>query len=1498
MENVFRLLLTGRKAQLRGHKNNFTQHMLCGLLFLISLSAQAQLQILADRATAQYAINETAQFVVSSNIPGSANYTISYDRFTPPIATGTVNLVPGHEVSIPFSLSEPGLVQCSVQQNGQFANAAAVFAPYQIQPLETVPSDFDQFWNQAKTELAAVPVDPQVTWISTNAYSTTYRVNLATVSSRRVYGYIVIPNGAGPFPAILSLPSFGSQPNVVQPDITLAEQGGAISMSISIHNSEPDQFDPNAYMPDEITDPNQLYSKLAVLAGIRAIDYLYTRNDFNGSELAVNGVSQGGGLAIMLAGLDTRVKLLVYSNPTHCEHAGLKYGKASGFPYYLDRSQTQNGDPTHFEATLQSVKYFEASTFAQGYSGPSLGIVSYEDDVCPAAATFTAYNQLEGQRILLHARELAHSHPGAYWEGRFDFYRQHFPSMKSPPWPWPASTTGYTIDAGADQMAMTGQAISLNAQTQNNDQLINLTEVQWELVEGPGNVLFSNPNAYSTNATFSQAGRYHLRFRADDRDLLSSQQRFYTLADDLWVDVDGIDNQAPVVNLNTPLTTVNGPFQVTVTFSEDINGLNASDFVLTNATTGALSGNGAVYTMTIQPAAPGLITLQLPNNRVTDLAGNPNTASNILNIQYQQVDNIPPTVLLNTPSTIVSSAFPVNISFSENVNNFSLADIQVTNGNAANLIGSGSNYSFTVNPIAQGAISIQIPANQLTDLAGNGNLASNALEVQYTPVDNTPPSILLNSSSTQVNGPFSIEIIASEAIIGLEIGDLLLTNATASALNANGNSYTLSINPISEGNVSIQIPANRLTDLAGNGNLASNILNVQYNPLDNTPPTVILSSASAQVSGAFSVDINFSEAVMGFALEDVVVVNGTAISLNGSGTNYSVGISPTAEGTVTIYILASQLTDLAGNGNLGSNWLNIQYLPLDLTPPVVTLSTSSTQVDGPFNITINFSESITGFSIEDIMIDNGTGLALNGNGITYTLGVDPISEGQVTMYINANQLIDLAGNGNVGSNWLTVQYTPLDNIPPSINLSTNAAIVTGAFTVTITSNETIQGFTLSDLIVENGQVNSLSGSGSDFSVVVQPQVEGQVSIWMPANQVQDQLGNGNLASNVLQVAYQIPDVIPPGINLSTNNSMVEGPFEVDILFSEVVEGLTIDDFVVSNGILDNLTGSNSSYRIRVSPLAIGTVEIQLPANQVQDISGNGNLASNTLTVEYIEPDQIPPSIELSTALLDVENAFEIDIRFSEPVVGFLLSDLTVGNGSASNLTGSDLSYRCTISPENPGLIRINLNAGLLQDLAGNQNLASNTLEVIYRPEREIILTLTGTLSMRQVQLDWLTNTDDQNAFFILERMVNGQSFETLDQVESQDSTTSLNSYQLFDPRPITGINEYRIKQVGLDGSFRYSNTVAIPIDYDTEALVLYPVPTTQELFIDVGAFVGKPGTIELFDSLGRPVLNDRYEELPKQAISYDLSQLGNGVYQIRFTIKGTKRFSRQFILAR
>ena len=78
--------------------------------------------------------------------------------------------------------------------------------------------------------------------------------------------------------------------------------------------------------------------------------------------------------------------------------------------------------------------------------------------------------------------------------------------------------------------------------------------------------------------------------------------------------------------------------------------------------------------------------------------------------------------------------------------------------------------------------------------------------------------------------------------------------------------------------------------------------------------------------------IAFDYAVTGFESSDIVVTNGSATNLAGSGAAYTATIEPTNDGKVTVSIPAGAAQDAAGKTNEASN---VYETPFDTGPPTV-----------------------------------------------------------------------------------------------------------------------------------------------------------------------------------------------------------------------------------------------------------------------------------------------------------------------------------------------------------------------------------------------------------------------------------------------------------------------------------------------------------------------------------------------------------------------------------
>ena len=233
------------------------------------------------------------------------------------------------------------------------------------------------------------------------------------------------------------------------------------------------------------------------------------------------------------------------------------------------------------------------------------------------------------------------------------------------------------------------------------------------------------------------------------------------------------------------------------------------------------------------------------------------------------VDNTPPAIAINqapgqndpTNQTPLQYA----ITASESIFGLTIADITYggtidTSTASFAITGSGSSYTLSVGNLVSngGHLSAAVNAAAVTDTAGNVGLASTSTDNQIT-LDNVAPSVTVNQAVGQTDPassqPINFTVTFSEAVTGFSPASISLAGSSANVTNAQvnitgtGPSYSVAIsNVLSTGTVRVSVPGGAVTDIIGNGNLAST-------STDNTVTVLIGRTAAFDFDGDRKTDI-------------------------------------------------------------------------------------------------------------------------------------------------------------------------------------------------------------------------------------------------------------------------------------------------------------------------------------------------------------------------------------------------------------------------------------------------------------------------------------------------------------------------------------------------------------------------------------------------------------------------------------------------------------------
>jgi fibronectin-binding autotransporter adhesin len=159
-----------------------------------------------------------------------------------------------------------------------------------------------------------------------------------------------------------------------------------------------------------------------------------------------------------------------------------------------------------------------------------------------------------------------------------------------------------------------------------------------------------------------------------------------------------------------------------------------------------------------------------------------------------------------------------------------------------------------------------------------------------------------------------------------------------------------------------------------------------------------------------------------------------------------------------------------------------------------------------------------------------------------------------------------------------------------------------------------------------------------------------------------------------------------------------------------------------------------------------------------------------------------------------------------------------------------------------------------------------------------------------VRVAWVTVSEQNSAYFSVQRSADGRTFSDLQRVAAQGSSTSRHDYAALDASPLAGLSYYRLRQVDNDGKENYSPAVAMRFkgQQTTPTLVAYPNPATAQGFQVLAANLSTTGgTVQVFDNVGRLMLT--HVATTAEATIQPTWPLASGIYFVTWqTADGLK----------
>lgn len=225
----------------------------------------------------------------------------------------------------------------------------------------------------------------------------------------RVFAYYAKPKeGTGPFPAMLLVHGGGGKAFAEWATLWAERGYCALAMDLAGHGPDgkrladggPDQGDTEKFRPFTDDEAKEMWTYHAISDVILGHSLLASRKEVDASKIGVTGISWGGYLTCIVAGLDDRLKVAV---PV--------YGCG-----YLDKNSVwlPTFDKMKAEDRERWVKYFDPSRYLPGVGCPIMFVNGTNDFAYPLDSYQACYQLVRPAPTLCVTVRMPHSHPDGW----------------------------------------------------------------------------------------------------------------------------------------------------------------------------------------------------------------------------------------------------------------------------------------------------------------------------------------------------------------------------------------------------------------------------------------------------------------------------------------------------------------------------------------------------------------------------------------------------------------------------------------------------------------------------------------------------------------------------------------------------------------------------------------------------------------------------------------------------------------------------------------------------------------------------------------------------------------------------------------------------------------------------------------------------------------------------------------------------------------------------
>ncbi|WP_102507683.1 acetylxylan esterase [Sanguibacter massiliensis] len=268
--------------------------------------------------------------------------------------------------------------------------------------------DHDEFWAATLAGSRALASAPTRTRVTTGLRAVdSYDVTFSGFGGHPVRAWLTLPAATeGPLPTVVQYNGYGGGRGLAIEHLFWANAGYAHLFMDSRGQGSGwgnggDTPDPVGHGPAAagqmtrgILDPHEHYLRRLQTDAVLAVDAARAMPEVDGTRIVVTGRSQGGGVALAVAGLTDGLAGVMADVPFLC-HFRRSVDLTDAFPYQ-EIVQYLSVNRLHEEQVFRTLAYFDGVTHARRATAPLLTSAALRDMVCPPSTIYAAFNAYAG----------------------------------------------------------------------------------------------------------------------------------------------------------------------------------------------------------------------------------------------------------------------------------------------------------------------------------------------------------------------------------------------------------------------------------------------------------------------------------------------------------------------------------------------------------------------------------------------------------------------------------------------------------------------------------------------------------------------------------------------------------------------------------------------------------------------------------------------------------------------------------------------------------------------------------------------------------------------------------------------------------------------------------------------------------------------------------------------------------------------------------------------